>query len=252
MSDKTPMIRDLVLSGEPRVQLLPPSVKQRERNRQTRRTLVLFVVLAVTVVAAGTVAAFLNDVAANANLVAAQNQTEDLVTAQGQYSDAARVVALVSVTREAQKVVTSTEVLWDQLMDEITGYLPVDSALDGAILAAPAPWEVGLLPEGPLRAPRVATVTLTIASLSVPDAVSLQRALSNVTGYSDSMIYTTLYEAGLYYTTVELTLDETARSGRFLDDAAGGAAASTDDSGSTDTGDPAPTPSPTPSEGASQ
>jgi hypothetical protein len=52
------VIPGLTLGGEPRVQLLPASVKLREKARATRRLMVMLVVLAMVVAGAGTFGAF--------------------------------------------------------------------------------------------------------------------------------------------------------------------------------------------------
>ena len=51
-------IPGLTLARDPRVQLLPPSVKERERSRAARGTMGLLVVLAIVVAGAGTGFAF--------------------------------------------------------------------------------------------------------------------------------------------------------------------------------------------------
>jgi hypothetical protein len=223
-------IPGLVLAAEPRAQLLPPSVKEREKARTMRRRMVMLIVLALVVAAGGIAWGVLRAAQAQLALVAAQQQTDAILAQQGQYADAARLADLAGKSEEAQQVVTSTEVQWASLFAEVQQYLPEGTAITGVAFQAPAPWEPAFPPEGPLREPRVALVTFELTGTDYAGAALFVEQLAGLVGFSDVKIDNTELKEGFYTTTVKLTLTEAALSGRYApDDAATTDDATTDD-----------------------
>ncbi len=216
----------LQLAGEPRAQLLPASVRQREKNRSARRLMVMLIVLSVVIAGAGIAWGFLRQMTAQQALEAAQVRTAEILAQQGEYADAARIAQLVADSEEAQRVATSTEVQWAALVAAIAPYVPADTLWSGIALQAPAPWEPGLVPEGPLRQPRVAVVTLEFSGTTYAPAAVFVEAIPAIYGFSDVKIDKVELKDGLYVTTVKLTLDADALSQRFAEepDAEGSAA----------------------------
>jgi hypothetical protein len=207
----------LVLSAEPRAQLLPPSVKQREKNRAARRRMVMLVVLALVVTGGGVAWGFLRAVQAQVSLVATQQLTAEILEQQGEYADAARMASLVAKSEEAQQVVTATEIQWASIWADVLTYVPEGSSISGVAFQAPAPWETAFGPEGALREPRVAVVTLEISGDSYAGAAQLVADIPTIFGFSDVKIDKTELIDGVYRTTVKLTLTEDAVSGRYTD-----------------------------------
>lgn len=207
----------LALSGEPRAQLLPPSVKQRERSRALRRRMVMLVVLAIAVVGLAVAWGYLRQAQAQQSLAAAQQLTAEILAQQGQYADAAGVAAMVAQSEQAQQVVTSTEIQWAPLITAVAAYVPDDVQLSGIALQAPAPWEPPFAPEDPLREPRVAVLTLEFTGSGYEPAARFVSAIPDIYGFADVKIDRTEFKDGLYTTTVKLTLAADAVSGRFAE-----------------------------------
>lgn len=215
-------------AGEPRVQLLPPLVKQREKSRRTRRLLAFVVVVALGVALGGVAFGYLRAAQADAALAAERLRTEQIQAEQVEYAEAAQKAALVAASEQAQRDVTTNEIDWLEVLAKILGYVPQGAAIDGISFTAPAPWEPPLIPEGELRAPRIAVVNVTIGSADYALAGAFVRAVWNMEGVSDVVITGTTVDAGRYLTTITLTLDEQVRTGRFLDDGEGDDEAETD------------------------
>jgi type II secretory pathway pseudopilin PulG len=207
-------------AGEPRVQLLPPLVKQRERSRRTRRLLAFVVVVSIGVALAGVAFGYLRAVQAEAALAAERMRTEQIQAEQAEYAEAAQKAALVEASEQAQRQVTANEIDWLDLISEIGAYVPAGAAIDLMAFSAPAPWEPPLVPEGELREPRVAIVNLTIGSADYSLAAAFVREVWNMEGVADVVITGTTIDAGRYLTTITLTLNEQVRADRFLDDGA--------------------------------
>jgi hypothetical protein len=211
-------IPGLVLAAEPRAQLLPPSVKEREKARTMRRRMVMLIVLALVVAAGGIAWGVLRAAQAQLALVAAQQQTDAILAQQGQYADAARLADLATKSKEAEQIVTSTEVQWEALFAELLRYVPEDTAITGVAFQGPAPWEPAFPPEGPLREPRLAVVTLELTGLDYAGAAQFVANIPPLYGFSDVKIDSTEFKDGRYITTVKLTLTQDAASGRFASD----------------------------------
>jgi hypothetical protein len=210
--------RDLVLGGEPRVQLLPATVKQQEKNRETRQLLMLLVALAVTVVVAGIAFSWFRTLAAEVQLEAAHQRTADLLTEQAEYAEALSVSDFIAASREAQRVATSNEIDWLSLEAEIETFLPAGATVDGVDFQAPAPWEPTLVPEGPLRSERIAVAKITVRSDSYQAAAQFVAGLPKLIGFSDVVITGSAFQNGKYETNVTITLDADARAERFVED----------------------------------
>jgi type II secretory pathway pseudopilin PulG len=213
----------LVLGGEPHVQLLPQSVRDRERAAITRRRLAMLVVLSLVLVGGGYGLAWMRNSIAQQELETARQATESILTEQAQYSEGARAAALVAGIEAAQQTVTLNEIPWDVVFDQIAGMAPEGTIIDGATVVAQAPWEPALSVEGPLRTTRVALLTLTFGGPTVIDAATMTTRLSQLAGYVDSRLDSSILDdGGRYATVVRVMLDVEAASGRFAaDDEAG-------------------------------
>jgi hypothetical protein len=210
----------LTLAGEPRAQLLPASVRAREKARAGRRMMGFFVVVAVVVAGGATGWAYLTQAAAQTALDQASAQTADLVAQQAQYADATRLAEIVTLTAAAEQTVTATEIQWLPLMVEISRYVPSDVALSGIALQAPPPWETALVPEGPLRTARSAVVTLEFDSANFASIAAFAAAIPAMYGFADVKINSTIFESGVYTSNVTVTLTAEAVSGRFSETSA--------------------------------
>lgn len=228
-------------AGEPRVQLLPPLVKEREKSRRTRRLLAFVVVVSIGVALAGVAYGYLRALQADAALVAELARTEQILAEQAEYAEAAQKAALVAASEDAQRQVTANEIDWLALFNEVATYLPAGSSIAKVAVHAPAPWETELVPEGELRAARIGIVDLTIASPDYALAAAFVRAIWQMEGVADVVITGSTVDAGGYLTTIAVTLDENVRSERFLEH-------NDDDETETDAAAPQPGETPAPEE----
>ncbi|WP_349902540.1 hypothetical protein [Parafrigoribacterium humi] len=211
--------KSLALGGEPRVFLLPPEAAQREKARGARRLSVLLLVLVVVLVGAGYGYAFSLNSSAQDSLTQAQAQSAALVKQRKQYSKATAVASKVSDVTDAKRLGASTEVLWSDLISAVRGSLPDGVLIESATMTGRAPWQPELLPAGPLREPRVATLTFVISSPTILDATAIVRSLVDVPGFADATPDSVTKADGIYSTTVTLNVDKRALSNRFADDA---------------------------------
>jgi len=207
--------RTVGMGGEPRVDLMPPILADRARARGVRRWLVLIVALAVLVVAVGYLLAGQRATQAQNDLVAAQTETLALLAQRSQYTDVTAAAGALAAIDSGSRFAVSTEVLWADLYDQIDARLPDGASLAEVTLIGRAPWDAASVPESPLRAPREATVTLTVVTLTVPDASDMVSRLGDVTGFVDATPTTVELANGVYRTEIVLNVGAEALSGRF-------------------------------------
>ena len=214
---KAPSAAKLNLSGEPTVQLLPPSVRNRAVARSHIRTAVQFIILgaliAAGLVAVGTVRAGQAQLA----LGAANNRTTEILAEQAEYTDIVRLNSLVNEAENLQLFATETEIDWAALFRELTKRLPAGGTIDEIAAINFAPWEStavgGVTVEG-----AIATVDLSITTKTVQEATKFSRSLSDIDGFGLAVISkTSTGVSGNVTTLVSFALGAEAASGRFLE-----------------------------------
>lgn len=205
----------LVLGGEPRVDLLPPEVRQNERAAATRKLFGIMIVVAVVVMAAGTGLGVLRTMDADSGLAAEQATAAAKALEKTKYLEATTLNSLVAATKEARTVGTSTEVLWANLYNQIAVSLPSGVSIVSTTMTGTAPWAQSTPIGGIMRGDRVAGVALVVASASVIDQTALVRSFAAIPGYANASISSVVQAKDVYSMTISLDLSKAALSGRF-------------------------------------
>ena len=209
----------LVLGGEPRANLLPPEVAERSKAKRTRGALVFVVIAALIVTGAGYGLATLRELQAQAALASSQARTLALLEERAELSETIAVINVERVVTETRLQATASEVIWADFLDRVTGVLPPNGYLDW-LAQAPTPWESQLSVDGPLREPRVASITLKVASPTPFDSTALYRKIIELDGIADGSIDTVEQPPGelTYEVTYTINLSDDALSGRWVED----------------------------------
>lgn len=205
-----------ILGGEPRVDLLPPEVHAAVGARKTRRLLGVLVVLAIVVAVAGVAFASVQATAAQAALDAANAKTTSLLQARVKYATASSVAAQLSATQQALKENASTEVLWGDMYKQVQKLLPDGASITGGDFKARMVTDPTFLPAGPLRAAsHVASMSVTVTGLGIPQSANLLDVLTKMPGVVDATLDSVTHTSGPYVSIFTLDLNESALSGRF-------------------------------------
>lgn len=209
----------LVLGGEPRVDLLPPEVLQATKARRARGLLGVAVVVVVLLVAGGYGFAMLRAISAQSDLAVAQAATVALLDQQTQYAEAAQTANLLSASEQTRALATTNEIVWAEVFDVISANMSA-AGYRAWTASAPDPWAPALVPDGPLREPRVASMKLTVVTLSPPDAAALFSKLNTIKGIADATIDEIVFgdESALYETKITINLNADALANRFADE----------------------------------
>lgn len=206
----------LVLGGEPRVNLLPPEVGERVRQRGVRVRLGMLVVLAVILVGVGYGYAWWRTSVAEGVLASEQARSTSLLNEQMSYTEASATKGLVDATVVAQQVAVSGEVIWADVVGELgSAAQGIPVTLVEYTIEGRAPWQAFLAPSGALRAPRVASMSLVFESATPVDVTAFQRRIEALDFVADSSVDTVQSLLGGYKTTVMVNLDTVALTDRF-------------------------------------
>lgn len=200
----------LQLGGMPTVDLLPPEVGMRRKERTLRGVLVFFVLLTVAVVIVGWELSTLLAQSAQNQLAAEQAKTQDILTQQQSYSELTTTRSLVAEATGARTLFTSTEVTWADIVGTMKAALPAGASLTSATITGRGPWEPVLVPIGALRAPRVATISLTVDTVTLDDVAAFQKALSLEKFTADVSPDTITNANGVFTTVYHVDLNSTA------------------------------------------
>lgn len=207
-----------VVGLEPRVDLLPREVHVDRRQRAGVRRAWFGVVIVAVLVAIGTGAAMTQNVASASDLESAQSQTASLLSQKRQFADLQSTVNDTARLKAAQKVAGSTEIDWSDYLDKVQKSLPsgVSITTVGADSAsAVAPYAQGT---SSLQGERIATITFTATSSTLPRVPDWLDSLKKLPGFVDGTAnsVTLSDEGGSTYTaSLTLHINEDAYDNRY-------------------------------------
>jgi hypothetical protein len=206
----------VVVGGAPRVDLLPPEVRQDRRAADRVRRSWFAVVALVIVVGISIGLARVNTLDSEGALLEAQGETTLLLAKQSSFADVKQAQADVALGLAAQQVAGSTDVDWSEYFTAVQDALPADVVVTGINLESSSPLATFAQGSAPLQGPRVATLAIKTASVGLPDVSAWLTSVSGLPGYSDALPGLVEYtEDGYYETTLTLHVDADAYSHRF-------------------------------------
>lgn len=203
----------LALSAEPSVQLIPPSVAEREKALGTQRMAALLAVLAIVVVLAATGFGFVQSAQAQQALTDANNKTAELLTEEGKYSQGTQVKNELTEREQSIVVGGSTDLDYVGMVALLGTVQPKGSTYADLSISTRTPWDGLLAPEGALRRDRSVIVTFTLNQASGKDQVSqFLTAVSALPAVSDAYVYNIDEKGGAQIT---VTFSDAVYSQRF-------------------------------------
>lgn len=216
----SPFVNDdgLVLAGEPRINLLPPEVAEQAVTRALRKKLIMATAGVLVLVLAGIGGAFWYASLSQLRLASAQAETAGLLSEQSKYVKVREVQAQVDTATAARAVGGWTEIDWKDYLQALRAVLPGDVAIEAVTIDSASPFTVYAQPTAPLQDPRVATLSVTIASPGLPAVPQWLTALQTLTGFADAVPGTiTAKDDGSYTVVVTMHINAAAFTGRFTD-----------------------------------
>jgi hypothetical protein len=206
----------LLLGGEPRVDLIPNEVKQGRRAKVSRRRLGFLVILIAVLVAGETALVRAQALQAQRQLGIANASTKSLQLQIAKYGEVQKIQSQVNTIQAAQEVGTSTEIDWRAYLISVQATLPSDVSLDSINIDSATPFAPFTQATAPLQGSRIATLSFTAKSGTLPKVPAWLNALTSLTGYSDaSPGSVTRNDAGGYLVNITMHINEGAFTHRF-------------------------------------
>lgn len=178
----------LVIGAAPRIDLMPPEVRQRQKDRSARFGMILIVIVAVGVVVVGYGVSLVAVGISQAQLTAEQARTQELLVEQQQYAEVPQINAVLEAGAEGQAVATSSQLDWTATMQAIRATMPAGLTLTEAYATSTSPIAAGPDPVGIGEAPYTAALSLKAVSASLPDTAAWLSRLQTVTGYAGAWL----------------------------------------------------------------
>jgi Tfp pilus assembly protein PilN len=209
----------LVLGGVPRVNLLPPEVGQATKARSLRAGLSLLVVAAMVVVGAGYGLASLHASTAQQALDHVNQRTVELLAQQKKYVEVRKVTSDLALTTAARQVGSSTEINWKSYRESIQANLPSGTTIVTFTATTGSPLMEFVQPTVPLQGERIAELTFSADTESLPDVPAWLNALASLKGFVDASPGSVTLNDGVYTAVVTMHINEEALANRFASDA---------------------------------
>ncbi len=200
----------LVIGAAPRIDLMPPEVRQRQKDKSARFGLIMMVVIVAGGVVVGYLIALLAVGISQSQLASEQQRTETLLTAQQQYAEVPQITSVLEAGADGEAVATSSQIDWGIVVRQIQATMPANLGLIDISAAATSPTVAVPVPVGSSEVPYVAALTISAESATVPDTAEWLRRLRTVTGYAGAWLTTISESSGRYSVSVTLHLDDAA------------------------------------------
>lgn len=202
-------VTELVVGGPPRVDLLPPEVRERERGRAAAGGALLAVLVAVGVVGVGYAFGTVLHLSAQTHLTSVSNRTQQLMDEQNEYAEVQQINGQLALAGTAQLVGGASMVDWGTVVARIAAALPgTVQSLRGDVAS---PIEGFPQATVPLQEPRLGAVQVTVRTATLPDVSSWLDALEGLEFVVDAVPGTiSAQEDGSYTTDLVIHFNEEA------------------------------------------
>jgi hypothetical protein len=205
----------LVVGGQPRANLLPPEIILKRKQLKTRRALRAGVLLVAVATAAACVLTFGVASVAQVQFGLAQQTQQGLVLEQSEYQEVSDVQDTIDTIVAGQQVGGSTEINWRSYLTLLEGTLPAGVVLDTVKIESGTPMAAFVQSDAPLQGARVAALSFTVNSPTLPSIPDWLRSMADLPGFVDAIPGNVKGAEGSYAVDVVLHVNAEAFSMRF-------------------------------------
>ena len=205
----------IVVGGQPRANLLPPEIILKRKQLKTRRALRFGVLLVALAVVAGCIGSWTVASVAQVQVGIAQQTQAELVAKQAEYSGVRDVQSTIATIQAGQLVGGSTEIGWKDYLVKLQATLPVGVVLDTVSIDSGTPMSAFSQSDAPLQGDRVAALSFTATSATLPTIPDWLRSLAKLPGFVDAIPGSVKQENGVYSAAVLMHINSEAFSMRF-------------------------------------
>ena len=209
-------IPNLIVGAESRVDLLPQELRVKRKGKVLRRRLGFLVILVAVVVAGASALARAQAVQAKLDLAIEQSNAQSIQLQQRKYGAVSKIQKQVDTIEAAQQVGTSTEINWKKYLISVQATLPLNVTLDSVNIDSATPFASYAQASAPLQGERIATLSFTAVSSTLPKVPQWLIALATLPGYADAnpgSVNRT--ETGSYSVNITMHINQAAFANRF-------------------------------------
>jgi len=206
---------NMSVGGAPRVDLMPPEIRIKRSQLRTRRSLrlALFGVFVLVVIACGGTWAW--NALAQTSLASAQAEQQNLIAQQAKYSKVTTVKNAITLIKAGQVVGDATEIDWQDYLTKLQATLPAGVSLVTVTIGTADPMTAYAQSTTPLEGDRIATLTFTASSQTLPSIPVWLDGLKTLPGFVDATPGSVSLENGLYTADVTMHIGTDAFADRF-------------------------------------
>lgn len=207
---------NLVVGGESRVDLLPQELRVKRKGKVVRRRLGFLIILIAVVVVGMSALVRAQATQAKSDLSIAQANTQSILLQQRKYGEVSAIQKQVDTIQAAQEVGTSTEINWKNYLISVQTTLPPNVTLDSVNIDSATPFASYAQASAPLQGERIATLSFTAISSTLPQVPQWLIALATLPGYADAnpgSVNRT--ETGSYSVNITMHINQAAFTNRF-------------------------------------
>jgi hypothetical protein len=178
--------------------------------------LVLAVAALLVLMVLGSGAANVAAMKARSDLLAEQAQTNALLAEQTKYLDVRKVQAEVSRIKAALRTGASTEIAWKPYLDAVQKTLPGNVTIETVKIESSSPVTPYAQSTAPLQGARVATLSFSARSPTLPEVPTWLDNIQGLPGFADALPDTLAKnDDGSYTVNITMHINEGAFSKRF-------------------------------------
>jgi Tfp pilus assembly protein PilN len=205
--------------ASPRVDLLPPEIGERNRQRAARRGMRMLIFFALIIVLVGVAGTWYLSTSAQLALLAESGKTNTLMTQQAQYADVRQAQNAIAVGEAAQRVGASTEIDWNDYLAKLAASLPEGVVITEVVIDAQSAEVPYPQSEVPLEGARIATLTFSAKSATLPIIPDWLERMRKLPGFVDALPGSVNRVTDGYTASIKMHINELAYSLRFAEEA---------------------------------
>lgn len=220
----------IIVGGEPRIDFLPPEIKQKKELRRIRRSLGALVVMVIVVCVVAYAGVTTLAIGSQLSLESEQAQTRSLLAEQAKYGEVRTATGQIAAIEDALLVGSSTEVLWLEQLARLTASLPEGATVVELTADVFTPLEAAPAAVIPLEYPRVGTITLKVSAPSLGAIAAWRDSLKELAEVADLWSGpATVDDSGAYIAEIIVNIDSDSFARRYFANTEPGSATEADE-----------------------
>ena len=206
----------VIIGHSSTVNLLPPEIVAKRKLRIFRRRMIFVLIILLFVIIGCVSLVGAQALQAEKDLAIAQTNAAYLQSQQNIFSAVHVVQNEVDSIRAAQQVGDATEINWQSFLRDLLSTLPKKVILETIIIDQATPFAPYTQPSAPLQGARIATISFTATTPTLPQVPLWLNEISRLPGFADANPGSVVRnESGSYSVSITIHINQSAFSHRF-------------------------------------